>query len=107
MDAERHDGDGVLGELVVDSGHGVVDPAADGGMSVLPDGEVVGTGGDEGGGWVDVPEVEDVVDGDGEEGGDGGEESAVGVEEVGVGCWGRGCHCCAAGTERRLMSSPL
>jgi hypothetical protein len=59
------DGDGV---------NGVADPGAHFGMAVLVDGEVVGFGGEEGCGWVDVAVVEDVVDGDGEEGVEGCEK---------------------------------
>ena len=53
--------DGVFGELRVDSGEGVVDPSYDGGVPVLAHRVVVGAGGEEGDGRVDVAEVEDVV----------------------------------------------
>ena len=48
----------------MDRGDGVVDPCADCRMAVLAYGVVVGACGDEGDWWVDVAEIEDVVDRD-------------------------------------------
>lgn len=60
-------------------------------MSRLPHGVVVGARRDEGGGWVEGAFVEEGVDCDGEEGGEGSEEGGVGIED-GNGWWGRGRH---------------
>lgn len=60
-------------------------------MPRLADGVVVGARGDEGGGGVEGAFVEEGMDCDGEEGGEGAEEGGVGVED-GDGWWGRGRH---------------
>lgn len=86
VDAEGDKGDGVLGKLCLDGRDGGVDPAADCWMTGLADREVVGTGGEERGWWVDVAEVEDLVDADCEERGEGREKGTVGGDEIGVGC---------------------
>ena len=85
--------DVAAGELDGDGVDGIADPGADFGVAVLVHREVVGFGGEECGGRVDVAVVEDVVDGDGEEGVEGGEED-VGLVEgegggvgVGMGVW--------------------
>lgn len=45
----------------MDSGDSIIYPGTDIGMAVLTDGVVVGTGGDEGNGWIDAAEVEEMV----------------------------------------------
>lgn len=61
-------------ELVGDGGDGVADPGADGRVAGLVDGQVVGAGEEECGGRVEAAVVEEGVDGDGEERGEGGDE---------------------------------
>ncbi len=102
MDDDGDAGDVACGELDGYGVDGVADPGADFGVAVLVHGEVVGFGGEEGLRGVDVAVVEDVVDGDGQEGVEGGEED-VGVVQgerrggvgvgVGVGLvwWRRHC----------------
>lgn len=78
------DGDARHGAARELDGQGVdggADPRADGGVPGLVHGQVVGARGEEGGGRVEAPVVEEGVDGDEEEGGEGGEEG-VGLVAV-------------------------
>ena len=86
MDDHGYAGDVAVGDLGGDGGDGIVDPGADFWVAVLVDGEVEGPGGEEGFLRVDVAVVEDVVDGDGEEGVEGFEEDVAFV--YGCGCGG-------------------
>lgn len=72
-----------------------MDPFADLGVTVLPDGVVVFAGAEEGGLRVDGALVEDGVDGDGEEVAECGDYGGVGVEDGFTG--GIGGHGCDAG----------
>jgi hypothetical protein len=71
VDYDGDAGDVPVEKLSGDGGDGVEDPRADFGMAVLMHGEVVCARGEEGGGGVDGAVEEDVVDGDGEERGEG------------------------------------
>lgn len=90
---DKDDAPGGAGvELVGDCADGVVDPGADGRVAGLVHGEVEGAGGEEGCRRVEAAVVEQRVDGNGEERGEGGQEGRCGEQGEGEGgAWrGRG-----------------
>lgn len=74
MHDERDAAGGTLANLRLGGGDGVAYPRADARVARLVDGEVVGARREEAGCWVEGAVVEQRVDGDGEEAGEGVEE---------------------------------